>query len=233
MAASSNAGSPPRRRASSRGFTITELMLVMAIIGILSAISFPRFYNVLRDRKLNKAAIEMMTFYRTAKTRALGRGAATMVRWSQPASSPALLEMREAVQDSSLSGGQFTNALPNTSCTATLWSNIYQGPNGSRQITIYNTASGGQAGAIQMGIYTFNGPTEFVNQSALGPQSYVELCYTPRGRTFIRYGSDGVVFNALASVPRIDVQNAMLAPIGAGVTRSILVPPNGVARLAL
>ncbi len=203
----------------------------MAIIGILSAISFPKFYHVIRDRKVNRNAMEIMNFYRLAKTRALGRGSAVMVRFTKtgPNSSIGYLEMREAVMNSTPSGLTLTNALPTSSCTATTWENNYQGANGGRPVTFRDMGPASN----NLGTYEFMGPGALAAQTGtLSPQPQAELCFTPRGRTFIRYVPATTWF-PLSSVPRIDVFNARLAAAGAGVVRSVFVPPSGTPRMGL
>jgi type IV fimbrial biogenesis protein FimT len=231
-----------RRLARRRGFTITELMLVMAIIGILSAISFPKFYNVIRDRKVNKNALEIMNLYRLAKSRAMGRGAAVMVRYTLTSGVP-LFEMRESVANNAAgaAAGAYVSGLPVSSCTGTGWPNDYvmpaNGTPGSRPIaTLRNLES---VNASTLGLYRFNAP------SALGAQTGaivanpgpVEVCFTPRGRSYIRYQTslNGAWF-PLTSVLRIDVLNSRLAALatpGVGVTRSVYIPPSGMPRLGL
>ena len=218
------------RRAWRRGFSIPELLVVMAIIGILSSLSFPKFYNMVRDRRVNRNAMELMNFYRMAKTRALGRGSAVLVRYKNTAAnSVALFEMREGVVDSTLTAGLFANGLPTATCSGTTWNNSFQGLAGARAIS---TRDMGPA-ASNPGTYVFQGPTALAAQgAALTPQTYVDICFTPRGRTFIRY-ADATPWFPLTSVPRIDIQNAKLAAVGAGVTRSIYVPPGGLPRMGL
>ena len=218
------------RRSGLRGFTITELMLVMAIIGIMSALSFPRFYEMLRDRRVNQNALEIMNFYRMAKTRALGRGSAVMVWYSNSwQSNVAYFEMREAVVDSTPSGNALVNALPTSSCSTTNWGVNFQGPNGSRRVAFRAMGTA----AANPGTYAFQGPPTLTAQSGtLAAQPYAELCFTPRGRTFIRYAA-GATWFPLSSVPTVDVRNARLAAVGGGVTRQVFIPASGIPRMAL
>lgn len=202
----------------------------MAIIGIMSAISFPKFHQIIRDRRVNQNALEIMNFYRLAKTRALGRGSAVVVWYSNSyLGNAAYFEMREAVTDSTPSGNALVNALPASSCTVTNWALNYQGLNGSRRVAVRNMGTASQ----NPGTYTFQGPTAVAAQTAtLAAQNYVEMCFTPRGRTFIRYTA-GTPWYPLTSVPHIDIQNSRLAAVGAGVTRQVFVPPNGIPRMGL
>ncbi len=191
---------------------MAELLTVVAIIGILVAAAAPSFVRLMRDRRVSDAAQQMADLFRGARARAMGRGSATMVRWNVAANMPTTanpsghLTVREAVVG--VGGGAL---LPSTSCSATNWANA--SPT-SRFVASFDERRPRFV------------PAAAAMQTAQGgPLNYAEICYTPRGRTFIRYTANGV-FLPLNGVPRIQVTNTRT-----NMQRYIILPPNGVARV--
>jgi len=56
------------------GLSLVELLVVIVIISILSALVLPSFKNVLSERKTNIAALEVKSFLEAARSRAIARG---------------------------------------------------------------------------------------------------------------------------------------------------------------
>ena len=201
-----------RQRVRQRGFTMAELLTVIAVIMILASTAAPSFIRLMRDRRVNAAAIEVADMYRVARTRAMGRGAAVMVRWNQSALPPSStapdghFSMREATLDTS--GGP---ALPTSSCFAADWSD---GSPTSRRVRGFDERQPQYSPAVAS-----------FHEADGTPRSYAELCFTPRGRSFIRFDATGT-FVPLLGVPRLEVLN-----FATKLRRKVLLPPTGIARV--
>ena len=60
------------KKQNRRAFTLTELLIVVIVIGVLSAVTLPKFNRVIENRKVTEAE-EMMSAVRTEQ----------VVRWTR------------------------------------------------------------------------------------------------------------------------------------------------------
>lgn len=203
-----------RGRSGTRGFTIVELVTVIAVVGILAASAAPAFISYVRDGRVSEAASNIADLYRGARSRAMGRGSATVVRWNASAALPTVAQpeghfgVREAVAGPNT---PFNQMLPATSCFA---ADFEVGSNTSKHVTSFDERLARYQPAVASVVDGNNAEL-----------SYVEVCYTPRGRTFVRQAA-GDPWQPLTEVLAVEVTNPSTT-----MRRYVIVPPNGAARL--
>lgn len=188
-------------------------MGVLVFIGVVVAAAAPSWVDLTRDRRVESACQNIADIYRMARTRSMGRGSAVLLRWDVNAAEPTAaapyghFTVREAIAGPT---GASKN-LPSASCFAPDWAD---------------------AGTTSKFVIAFDerrkryDPAEakFLDDSG-NTQQYAEICFTPAGRTFVRYAATGS-FKVLAGVPRVQVANKT-----SKFNRFVVLPPHGSARV--
>lgn len=210
---------PParRRRAHVRAFTLTEVLTVIIIIGVLAAIASPSFIRLMRDRGVSRATLQVMDALRIARARSLEREA-VLIRWSAaggPGGVPRL-EVYEALM--------LDAAAQAPTCAGTAWG---PGSATSRLLAgmIFSPESDAAPHPDESGAAELAPPVLYDPDGTA--QAFAEICFTARGKTFVRYVT-GDPFEALTGAASIAMVNKRT-----GFKRTIFVPPNSPARVAL
>jgi type II secretion system protein H len=206
---SSEAPTSIRYRASERGFSLIELMVVVIIISVLAALAIPSITTRMRDRRTQQAAQEVMNLYRNARMRAMGRGSAVLVRYDANLTPTGALAMREAVRGGAPGADPNCSQMPVASCQLTSWQAA-----DSREIRVFDPSVRGEYAGVQI----------------VMPEPQIDICFTPMGRAFVRNGQIGPM-QQLVGVPIASVWRKGADDKPVGLTRRVMILPNGHARL--
>lgn len=200
---------PRARRAVQRGFTLAEMLAVIAMISILAVAASPVFVSMMRDRRVNRAAFQLVDMVRTARMRAIGRNLPVQLTWDvngghqQLASG--LLTMSEPVV------GLFANA---SSCLGTY---VAGSPSVVQEVTRFDVGNG---------LYE-NAEVKLFDAGGI-ERTGASICFSGRGGTYITVA--GVATRLAGPVTfTVTNKNANIT----GLVRRVFVPPNGAARIAL
>jgi type IV fimbrial biogenesis protein FimT len=206
-------------------------MAVLAMISVIIVTASPTFVRLMRDRRVNRAGMQLVDYLRTARTRAIGHGQPILVRWwsqgflpsgSDPTAGTGGIEIDEPI---------VTTSGASTNCNTTAWF----GPTTQKMASF----------DIQNREYSYTAITFYDDTGTSGAAgsgavpNYAEICFSSTGRMYIREGAGGVAagaFRQVVGVPSFAVFNLQNNPsqaISYITTRWVLVPPNGDARMAL
>jgi prepilin-type N-terminal cleavage/methylation domain-containing protein len=184
-----------------RGFTLLELIAVVSIIAIFSALALPSAVGQLRNRRVQEAARQIGLVYREARLRSLGRGSAVLVRITGGAIT--VLEAR-------VGGTGDCADLPISSCVTPTWGAAGQ------QVGGFSAPASGEMSTLSVGL----------QDSADNPITDLDICFTPMGRTFVRESTNA----AQPFVPLSETYVATVRRPGTR-QRQVVLMPNGTARM--
>jgi prepilin-type N-terminal cleavage/methylation domain-containing protein len=199
------------RRAFARGFTLAEMLAVIAMISILAVAASPVFISMMRDRRVNRAAFQIVDLVRTARMRAIGRNLPVQLTWdvnggNQKLAS-GLLTMTEPV---------IALYASSRSCVGTY---LPASPSVVQEVARFDVGNG---------LYE-NAQLKFFDNGGV-ERNQVSLCFSGRGATYMTVGG---VAARLAGPVMFTVVNFNSAANVTGLKRKVFIPPNGAARLAL
>jgi hypothetical protein len=178
----------------------------------------------MRDRRVNRAAMQLVDYLRTGRAMAIGRGQPMLVWWSATGNPQQNLG---PVNPGSTGYIELDEPVVTTNAAAVLCStnNLWHTPN-AQKVNGFD---------LQNGQYVYTAVT-FYDDTGATP-NYSEICFTAQGRMYLRNGNNGVAtgaFHAVVGVPSFAVFNLSNNPsMLLGSARWVWVPPNGAARLAL
>jgi prepilin-type N-terminal cleavage/methylation domain-containing protein len=164
----------------SRGFTLTEILVVIFMIAILAAVASPSFVKVMRDTNLNKLQMQIAEVYRKAYLESAEQST-YLVRWTG-GNTPSM-ELVTATLDSDTP----TLVSPRR-CNAIVWTD----PAHARQ-TVYLSKT-------YIPQYATVGFLNNQNEE----KTKADICYSQR-RAYVRY--DDGVFTELPGAARLYVTN--------------------------
>jgi type IV fimbrial biogenesis protein FimT len=199
------------------GFTLIELLAVLAMMAIIVAGASPTFVRLMRDRRVNRAAMQLVDYLRTARTLAIGKGQPILVRWTSTGFHP-VIDTTAGTGGIEIDEPIVTTSAATTNCATTQWLTA-----STQMVNRFD---------IQSGQYGFTG-IQLIDDLGNTP-TLANFCFSATGKMYIQRNATGA-FLPLLGVPAFAVYNLQNNPAMQNNinTRWVYALPNGAARMAM
>lgn len=194
---------PAQRRR--RGFTLVEIMMIVTVIGIMSAIAIPSIHGALAERMARDSGSELILLGRRARAESAAYGRAHVLRWSNAGNGTFNVYRGRA-----------------SSCNANTWA-VHTASN-------CQAANPGYCVEELLATSYVLGSTDVMMAESTG-RAALDLCFEPSGRVLWR-NAPGTPFtdaNTVGGGFRFTFQRRE-SGTAVGVQRTILIPLGGDAR---